>query len=78
MIPLTIASIDRVIFSGNAASVNCPATEGEVTILPNHIPFITRLKSGIVSVSLGDGQIKKFPIEKGLLAVHKKEAVILL
>lgn len=77
MFSLTITSIDRVLFQGAISSVNCPASEGEVTILKNHAPFITPLKAGIIRLMSETGQ-KEFPIAKGLLAVHKNETVILI
>ncbi|MEK7453151.1 MAG: ATP synthase F1 subunit epsilon [Patescibacteria group bacterium] len=75
---LTIAKINETIFSGMVNSVNCPGSEGEMTILPNHIPLITTLKKGEVRIKLNDEKIEKFNIEKGILEVSKKEVIILL
>ena len=78
MFLLTIAAIDTVLFRGTVTSVNCPAVEGEVTILSHHTPFITSLKKGSIRAETFDKEQKVFFIEKGLLAVHKNEAVILI
>ena len=75
---LTIAQIDRVLYSGEATSVNVPGTGGEMAILSHHMPLITTLKSGTITVrEIGKTDVT-FPIESGFLEVGKTETVILL
>ena len=76
---LTITKINEVVFQGLVKSVSCPGSEGDLVILPNHIPLITPLKKGVLIVRLEDEDKElEFEIEKGLLEVSKSEVVILL
>lgn len=42
---------ERVLFSGEVEAVLLPATEGEMTVLPGHVPLMTTLKTGFVVVT---------------------------
>jgi len=75
--PLTITALDSVQYFGEAESVTCPASEGEVTVLKNHVPFITKLKRGEIRVKTGEESLV-FQTEKGILEVSKKGVTILL
>ena len=75
---LIISKIDRIIFSGDAESVSVPATDGMMTILGHHMPLITTLKAGTITVKSKDVKPETFVIEKGFLEVGKEETVILL
>ncbi len=75
---LTIAKIDKVIFSGKVISVNCPGTEGEMTILANHIPLITSLKEGKIRIRINEDEKKELKVKKGIMEVNKNEVIILL
>lgn len=43
---LKIISAEKILFDGNVSGVKLPGTEGEFSILPNHAPFISSLKTG--------------------------------
>ena len=75
---LTISKIDQILFSGNAESVTVPGTDGEMTVLAHHMPFITTLKQGVVVVKTKDAPAQSFPINSGFLEVGKEETVILV
>ena len=52
---LKIVTPERLILEEFVDQVSLPTTEGEITILPDHIPLITGLTSGdIVAVSKGE------------------------
>ena len=50
MFSLFIATIDTILFSGQARGVVCPGSDGELTILAHHTPLVTTLKGGVVRV----------------------------
>ena len=75
--PLTITALDSVQYFGEAESVTCPASEGEVTILKNHVPFVTKLKKGKITARTSEGLLT-FQAEKGILEVSKKGVTILI
>ncbi len=75
---LTIAKIDKILWSGEAESVSVPGTDGMMTILSHHMPLITTLEKGEIRVKTKEGGLESFPIEKGMLEVNKEETVILV
>ena len=48
-----LVSPERVLFSGEATSVVVPASEGEITVLANHAPFMSALRAGVVTIDGG-------------------------
>ena len=48
-----LVSPERILFSGDVISVIVPSVEGEMTVLAGHAPFLTTLKTGIVTVKAG-------------------------
>lgn len=55
----------------------CPGAEGELTVLENHIPLITPLKEGVITIKKSGAEDVKIPISRGVLEVKKDEVVIL-
>lgn len=78
LFPLTIVTVDTVYFDGDAMSITCPGSEGELTVLRNHEPFVSVLKKGNVRVRDKEGKEKVFEIEKGILEVYRGGVAILL
>jgi F-type H+-transporting ATPase subunit epsilon len=74
---LVIAKIDEVFFDGEADSLTVPGSEGEMTVLPEHEPFITVLKSGVATVKTAH-ETKQIPISSGLLEVRPDGATVIL
>lgn len=46
MLTLSIITQEKKLLEEQVDSVTVPTTEGEVTILPNHIPLFTKLQTG--------------------------------
>jgi F-type H+-transporting ATPase subunit epsilon len=74
---VTVASVTENLFDGPAASLTVPGTEGEMTLLPHHEPFVTTLKAGTVTVKAG-GETREFSIGGGVLECSGDRAVVLL
>jgi F-type H+-transporting ATPase subunit epsilon len=55
--PLELVSPERVLFSGEATEVVVPSSEGEITVLAGHAPFMSSIRSGIVRI---DGSKRLF------------------
>lgn len=77
MFPLTITTVDKILFQGLVRSVNCPGSEGELTVLAHHTALVTTLKEGEIRVK-GDHEVRTFPITRGILEVSQNEATILM
>jgi F-type H+-transporting ATPase subunit epsilon len=50
-----IVSAEQAIFSGEAARVIAPGEGGELGILPEHTPLLTRIKPGTVRILAAEG-----------------------
>ncbi|MEL7278135.1 MAG: F0F1 ATP synthase subunit epsilon [Pseudomonadota bacterium] len=50
-----LVSPERMLASEQAASVQIPGAEGDLTALPNHAPFLTTLRPGVLTVATGSG-----------------------
>ncbi len=75
--PLTVASVDRVYYSGEVLSLTCPAREGEVTILRHHVPFVSPLRAGFICIRK-EGEVESISITGGILEVHAGGVTVLL
>jgi len=54
-IHVDIVSAEESVYSGEAAMVIAPGAAGELGILPEHVPLITRIKPGTLRVLPADG-----------------------
>ena len=70
-----IISPDKSILKTNTSEVIIPSYEGEMGILKDHIPLITFLRPGLVSIS-GDNE-KKFFVEDGTVEFAENNLLIL-
>jgi F-type H+-transporting ATPase subunit epsilon len=75
---VNIVSAEHSIFSGEAEMVVAPGESGELGILPNHAPLLTRIKPGTVKVKLvGQDQEEVVYVSGGILEVQPKALTIL-
>jgi F-type H+-transporting ATPase subunit epsilon len=51
----SLVSPERELFSGAVKQVDAPGVEGEFGVLPNHAPFMTVLKPGVVRIHEASG-----------------------
>ena len=47
-----------------------PATTGDFGILPGHVPTVSQLRPGVVSVHVNDKDVKKYFVSGGFAFVH--------
>lgn len=66
----------RPLFSAPVNSVTVPGTDGELTLLPNHIPLVTPLKAGEIIIRQGDKETY-VAISSGFLTVEPTRITIL-
>ena len=66
---LGIYSLEKVLYRGEASSVNCPTESGEITILDHHRPLISLLKKGIIKVLDENKKEHYIPVLSGFLEV---------
>lgn len=75
---LKIINLKQTLFDGRAISVNLPSSEGELTILKDHLPLIAPMKKGKIRVKDENNQEHSFEIQKGFLEVNPNKVTILI
>jgi len=66
---LSVYSLKKILFQGNAQSLNVKTVMGEITVLDNHETLITVLSAGIVKVVDENKKEHFFEIVSGFLEV---------
>ena len=74
---VNIVSAEQSIFSGEAEMVVVPGETGELGILPQHAPLLTRIKPGTVKVTLAGGVDELIYVSGGILEVQPRALTIL-
>lgn len=70
-----LVSPERKLLSTQAKAVQIPATEGELTAMPNHAPTITTLRPGILTVETAEGT-EKFVVTGGFAEIGETMSVL--
>ena len=65
------------IFSGEVDSVLIPAKEGDAEILPQHAPFMTALRVGVVEINIANSENLKFLIDGGFADIALDQITLL-
>lgn len=66
MLQLEIITPERTVFEGNVQSVTLPTGDGEITVLPHHIPLVTTVLPGSLIAREG-GTERLFAISRGTI-----------
>ena len=53
-IKIKIVTPERTVYEDEVSQATLPTIDGEVTILPDHIPYITALKAGEIMLKKGE------------------------
>ena len=70
-----IISPDKTILSSEASEVTIPSYEGQMGILKDHIPLITFLRPGIISIQ--NQEKKRYLIDEGTVEFSNNKLLIL-
>ncbi len=76
-IHVDVVSAEESIFSGEAQFVALPGENGELGILPQHTPLITRIKPGAVRIQTTDGKEEFIFVAGGILEVQPHSVTVL-
>jgi F0F1-type ATP synthase epsilon subunit len=68
---LSIFSLKKVLFQGEAELLNCKTAMGEITILDNHETFIGVLKPGTIKIVDKNQKDHFFEVISGFLEVKE-------
>ncbi len=73
---LRIVTPDRVFYEGDAEMVEFNTTEGEIGVLPGHIPMTVIIKPGILRITEKDGE-KTAALHSGFAEILPDKITIL-
>ena len=73
----SLVSPAKELFSGEVDHVIAPGTEGDFGVLPNHAPFMSTLKNGVVRVLEGDTVAMRVFVRGGFADVTSEGLTIL-
>jgi len=76
-IKFEIVTLDRVVLQQDVLQITAPTKEGEITVLPDHIPLVSVLKPGVIEVKTATGEIEIMSISGGFIEVLKDKIIIL-
>lgn len=74
---ITIISQEKQLETVVAEQINVKTVDGEITVLPGHIPLFARLETGELRYKLGD-QETTFVVSKGFIDVGPDNQVTVL
>ena len=77
LINFEIVTPEKTIIKEKVISVTVPTTEGEITVLAHHIPIVSILKPGIITVRKEDASIDIMSVSGGFIEVLKNKIVIM-
>ena len=75
-IHFNIVTPERVVFEEDVDAVTLPTADGEITVLPHHIPLVSLLKAGEVLIKKGNEKIP-LAVSSGVIEVDGKSIVVL-
>lgn len=77
MFHLTIVTPEKTIYEGDVISLVAPAVDGEIGILTNHHPLVTKLGVGGLRIKKNDGVEEVLFLNGGYLEVNNNKATVL-
>lgn len=72
-----VVSAEQEIFSGEAEMVIAPGEAGELGIMPEHAPLLTRVKPGTVRVIQAGGEEEIIYVSGGMMEVQPDRLTVL-
>ena len=77
-IKLQLVTPERTVLTEEVASLVCPTTDGQITILPGHVPLIATLESGELITRDESGKEHNIHVAGGFVQVQNNSEIIVL
>jgi F-type H+-transporting ATPase subunit epsilon len=78
MFQLSVVIPSGKVFEDTIESIAVPGLMGGLEVYTNHMPMLSALKNGLVSIKKDGKSIKTFMIDSGVIEVNAKHDVLLL
>ena len=76
-IQFEIVTPEKVVLKQEILQITVPTTNGEITVLADHIPLVAILKPGVLEVKRADNTLEIIAVSGGFIEVMKDKIVIL-
>ena len=77
IIKFEIVTPERTVLKEEVVQVSVPTKEGEITVLPGHIPLVASLNPGVIEIVKEDSTHNIMSVSGGFIEVSKDRVVIL-
>ncbi len=77
LIKFEIVTPERIVLKEQVTQVTAPTRQGEITVLPGHIPLVASLQPGVIEIVKSDGTQDIMSVSGGFIEVLKDKVVIL-
>ena len=77
IIKFEIATPERVVLKEEITQVSVPTVEGEITVLPGHLPLVSILKPGVLELKKVDASTEIISVSGGFIEVLHDKIIIL-
>lgn len=77
LIKFEIVTPERTVLQEQVAQVTVPTKQGEITVLPGHIPLVASLMPGVIEIKKSDNNSEVISVSGGFIEVLKNKVVIL-
>jgi F-type H+-transporting ATPase subunit epsilon len=74
---LTIVTAEQTIYEGDISALAAPAADGEIGILTNHHPIVTKLGPGAIKITKADGSEEYLFTSGGYFEFNENKAIML-
>lgn len=77
IIKFEIVTQERVVLKEMIYQVTVPTKEGEITIMPKHMPLVATLVPGVIEIKKENGDIEIASVSGGFIEVLRNKVVLL-
>jgi F-type H+-transporting ATPase subunit epsilon len=77
MLKIKIVTPERVVYENEVFQVSIPTMSGEITVLKNHIPLVSVMKSGELRIKDKSGEVH-LAVSGGFVEVRGNNEIVLL
>jgi F-type H+-transporting ATPase subunit epsilon len=78
MLKLTVTTVERQVVSlDNVTQVTLPTKDGEITVLPGHVPLMSVAGRGAMEITQDNGEVQHLFIDGGTVQVNQTQVEVL-
>lgn len=78
MLSIRLLTPEGAAFEGEAYMVVAPSVQGEIGLLPRHMPIIAQLKVGDVRMKDAEGEVTVYATTEGYLSMEEDHVLIVV